>query len=161
MENAKKERDKKAKVVRRRIKELLNSVKSECHATDVEKKVGTLNNAMEEVGPSHDKVMTYMKDDDAVETEDSWYDELDCEVNKSIKIARDHIRKVAETNETSTNTKIETPQFKLKKIEMSTFDSDHRTYYKWKEQFDRYTKHLDNEMKYDYLLNYTKGDAHK
>ena len=71
-------------------------------------------------------------------------------------MARQHINKVVETKK-----KPDAPQFKLKKIEMPTFNSDHRTYYKWKEQFDRYTQHLDDDMKYDYLLSYVKGDAHR
>ena len=108
---------------------------------------------MEDVGPSQDKVMSFISDETVSEAEEGWYDALDIEVNECVKTAREYINKQPNTTSPATTTmRTETPQFKLKKIEMQTFESDHRLYYKWKEQFDRYTKHLTDEMKYDYLL---------
>ena len=148
MDNAKKERNKRVTVLNRWIKELHNLVKAEAHATNTEKKLGTLVNAMEDVGLLHDEVMSLAADDTVAKTEDEWYDELDSKVNGVIKVARMHIDKIVETKQKSeTKQKPEAPQFKLKKIEMPTLSSDHRTYYKWKEQFDHYTNHLDDDMK--------------
>ena len=101
MDNAKKERNKRVTVLNRRIKELQNLVKAEAHATDTEKKLGTLVNAMEDVGLLHDEVISLAPDDTVAKTEDEWYDELDSKVNGVIKMARMHIDKVVETKQKS------------------------------------------------------------
>ena len=90
MDKAKAERTKKNTIVQRRMKELSNAVKSELHASDVEKKLQTLVDAMEELGGAHDKVSSLLPDGDDGSAEDKWYFGIDCEVNKEIKKARQH-----------------------------------------------------------------------
>ena len=70
MEDAKKERKKKVTILNRRMKELKNLVKAEAHATDTEKKLDTLAEAMEDVGALHDEVMSLATDDTVAATED-------------------------------------------------------------------------------------------
>ena len=48
---------------------------------------------------------------------------------------------------------------KLKKLDVPKFNGDPRSFYKWKNIYERYTKNLSNEMKYDYLLASTEGEA--
>ena len=74
------------------MKELSNAVKSVLHASDVEKKLQTLVDAMEELGGAHDKVTSLLPDGDDGSAEDKWYFGIDCEVNKEIKKTRQHIK---------------------------------------------------------------------
>ena len=62
---------------------------------------------------------------------------------------------------TSKESNLRLMQPKIKKLEVPMFYSDHRYYHKWKEQFERYTKELDDEARYDYMFAYTKGEAHE
>ena len=49
---------------------------------------------------------------------------------------------------------------KIQKLKIPVFESKPRKYLQWKETFNRYTVNLSQEVKYDYLLENTKGDAH-
>lgn len=132
MDKAKTERHKKNTIVQRRMKEVSNAIKLELHAHDVEKKLDSLVTAMEELGVAHDKVSSLITDPND-DTEERWYSNIDCDVNKVIKDARAHVDK----GKPKKDEKLSGEQCKLKKIEIPTFNNDHRTYLKWKEQFDR------------------------
>ena len=97
---------------------------------------------------------------DGVDTQMKWYEDYDQRSCKAIKEARDAI-KLREQAVNTGSRPIAQPHVKLAKLEMQYFSSDYRNYLKWKSQFERYTKHCDDEVKYDYLYNYTKGNAHR
>ena len=59
MDNAKKERAKKHGILKRRMTELRNSMKTNAHVTDIERRLEILTNAMETVGTCHDEVMEF------------------------------------------------------------------------------------------------------
>ena len=130
MDNAKKERTKKHGILKRRMTELRNSMKTNAHVPDIERRLGTLTDAMEVVGSCHDEVMAVVPTEE-VQTEESWYEKLDCDVNIMIAEARSYVDNANEMKEKKE--KKQSPQFKLKEIEMPCFHSDHRAYHKWKD----------------------------
>ena len=83
-----------------------------------------------------------------------WYEAYDDKVNRAIYNARTYIKYIEEA------VRNEIP-VKLEKIKLPEFDSNTKKYLKWKETFVRYTKSLNDDVKYDYLLNCTKGKSNE
>ena len=164
MEAAKTERTKKARLVTRRMNEMLNCLKTEPLVTEVKEKIDTLKYAIGELGDIQDEVMSHIHDEDAqgIQDEETWYFNYDSKVNVAIKEGLTYVNLNTKTINTETVENVHTSmRGKLKKLEVPVFTSDHRNYYKWKEQFERYTRTLDDETRYDYLYTYTKGEAHE
>ena len=141
MDEAKKERTKRARLVTRRINELSNCVKTEPQESDVLEKTCTLKYAIGELGTAHDEVTSHLADDDGKtwNGEEQWYQQYDIRVNTGINEARTYIRELIQK-------RYEAPkQVNIKKLDVPVFDSNHRNYNKWKKQFEGYTKHLDEE----------------
>ena len=159
MEDAKKHRTSKARIVTRRMNEVLNGIKSISLPGELNEKIHTLKNTMEELGKLQDEVILLIDESDqtTLETEENWYYEYDRKVNTAIKQGMIYIKDNTKPPDVNPVTQ---SYVKLRKLEVPSFSSDRRNYLKWKVQFKRYTKHLDVETKYDYLFNYTKGDAH-
>lgn len=76
-------------------------------------------------------------------------------MNLVIKEARGYIDELKEPEKAKKTTSI-----KVKKLDVPKFDSDPKSYYKWKETFLRYTKEFEDEARYDYLFSHTEGEAH-
>ena len=131
MEDAKKNRSKKAGMVTRRVNELLNAIKMRLYPEDVKTKIGNLTYTMDELGAIHDEVNDLITDTANSEGEEAWYSEYDCKVNRAIKEARKYIEENRATPATS-GSGISTP-IKLKRLELFTFNSDHKEYHKWKQ----------------------------
>ena len=162
MEEAKKQRTNKARVVTRRTTEVKNAVASRSLPEDVTEKIKLLKTSMNELGPLHDNVIELIAADENydanISKEEEWYYKYDTQVNNAVRDG-----KVYAGDRThqgfATSGKSGDPVAKLKKLEIPSFYADHREYFKWKEMFERYTKHLDDLTRYDYLYNYTKGEA--
>ena len=73
----------------------------------------------------------------------------------TITAAREYLDTDAQTSPIAPSTYV-----KIQKLKIPLFESHPRKYLKWKETFERYTVNLSDEVKYDYLVESTKGDAH-
>ena len=160
MEEAKKKRASKARVVTRRTNELLNGIKCCLQGEEVLDKMNNLKYVLGELGSLQDEVLSVLESEDITKpevqvrltTENNWYDTYDNKVNLAIREARKYI---AETKEAEAK-----PRVKVKKLEVPKFTSEPKDFHKWKETFERYTGTFDNSTKYDYLYTYTTGEAH-
>ena len=161
MDAAKKARSVKARVVSRRVNELINGIKGLLQVEDIDEKLKNLKLSHDELGALHDEVLTTMEEADenadAFENETKWYDDYDMRVNKVVKMARTHMDEM----KAARAKKEEKIPVKVKKLEIPTFYSEPKKFYKWQETFLRFTKDFDDDTKYDYLLSHTEGEAHK
>ena len=157
MEDAKKERTSKARTLSRRIRELSNIIKSDGSIVEVEEKMAAVKYSFEQLGDLQDMVMEYLEDDvEGTAQNVKWYDAYDEKVNWVILSARRYI----EGNEKTAKDK-DTIPVKLAKLKLPVFEGDHKNYLKWKETFERYTKDLTDDIKYDYLVSSTKGKGNE
>ncbi len=164
MDEVKKRRAGKGKLVTRRTNELLSAVKCLLQEEDIVDKINTLKYALSELGSIQDELSTLLdeqnQDEPAVqqqiEKEQEWYDAYDKKVNLAIREARVYISDVKAAKES----KPAAAQVKVKKLEVPKFTSQPKDFHKWKETFERYTKSFDESTKYDYLFSYTTGEAH-
>ena len=119
MEEAKRERSRKAGTTTRRVKELQNAVKNEASPTEIKEKISTVKYTFEELGELQDKVLELIDPTDttAIATDIKWYDSYDDKVNKGIIDARGFIRHGEEA------TRNELP-VKLAKLKLPEFESD-------------------------------------
>ena len=86
MEAAKKTRSNKGATVTRRINELLNAVTTELAIEDINVKVKRLEDAMEELGISHDNVVAEVAEGDpSISDIDKWYYEYVQRVDNAMK----------------------------------------------------------------------------
>ena len=162
VEDAKKKRAGKARVVTRRVNEVLNALKSKLQEDEIVDKINNLKYAIGELGNLHDDVITIIEEAAApadkaplLQTEDTWYNNYDKKVNLAIKEAREHIDLLKEAADAKKKMPV-----KIKKLDVPKFKSEPKSYYKWKETFLRYTNGFDNEVRYDYLFSHTEGEAH-
>ena len=132
---------------------------------EITEKINSVKWALSELGLVLDAVMALLEEQDQqdeavvalVRKESIWYDKYDLKVNNAIKDARKHIsdNKVPDPGKPKA-----VGQLQVKKLEVPTFASEPKDFHKWKRTFERYTKSLDECTKYDYLFNYTTGEAH-
>ena len=163
MDEAKKTRTWKARVVTRRTNELLNSMKCKLQEEEIVDKINNLKYALTELGTLHDDVIGILeerKDGDEkeklIEAEEQWYDVFDKKVNLAVKEGRTYIDDLKDAAKSKVKLSV-----KVKKLEVPTFKSDPKSYHRWKETFLRYTSDFDDAVRYDYLHCYTEGDAHR
>ena len=158
MEDAKKNRSNAARKVTRKSNELLTAIKGEVHKNEVQEKIDSLKECMDELGIEHDKLMEYIveTDTDAITEEEKWYTVYDAKTNETVKKAREYIEKNADATRSQPVTHV-----KLKKLELPKFNGDPKEYHKWKGIYDRFTNECDDETKYDYLLSSTTGEARR
>ena len=157
MEELKKKRASKARVVTRRVNELGNGVTCALTEGEIVDKINNLKYASSELGARQDDVMEAADSDadpNVTETEEKWYDVYDKRVNRAIKEARSYIAIRLE------EAKPQKPAVKFKRLEIPKFDSDPKKFFKWRETFLRFTNDFDDGTKYDYLFSNTVGDAH-
>ena len=156
MEDAKKSRATKARFVTRRVNEVNNGIKTVAEKDDIIEKIENLKVAMNELGRIHDEYMGYFEDDpENLQKELKWYDEYDLKSNHAIKEGRRYIAGIEPWVDAKPPVLV-----KLKKLEIPKFNADSKSFFKWKEKFERFTWHLDNDSKYDYLFVSTTGKAH-
>ena len=150
MEDVKKERSRKGATVSRRVKELENACKRDVDPIEIKEKISNVKYTFEELGELQDKLIELLPDEPAKKVSETWYDGYDDKVNRVIRLARNTIK-------ISEDAKKNDVPVKLEKLKIPEFNSDTKRYLKWKETFERYTKSLNDEIKYDYLLSSTKG----
>ena len=159
MENAKKERTIKSRTVTRRTNELINGIKLALKPDEIDEKIRNLKYGMDELGKLQDNVMEYVEDGTKeFENEESWYDNYDTKVNMAIREAKEYMDSQYTPPVRMFHGDM-AHMAKLKKLEIPTFRSEHREYFIWKKMFERYTEHLDDITKYDYLFTYTDGES--
>ena len=166
MDDVKKKRAGKARVLTRRTKELLNSTKLKLHEVEIVDKINNLKYAISELGTIQDDVMSLLEEqydgdagdekDKNIKEEEEWYDAYDKQTSLAIKEARQYIDEANKNVQASTKVSA-----KVKKLEVPTFKSDPKEYHKWKETFLRFTNNFEDSSRYDYLYNYTEGEAHR
>ena len=156
MEECKKTRTLKARKLTRRTNELLNALKIDAVKSDIEEKIRTLKFEIDELGTAQDALLSLVdaNDKESVEREEKWYYDYDVKTNLVIKEASMHI-----LNKFAPSDIRHPPYVRLKKSEIPKFDSNPKTFYKWKSIFERYTKECDEESKYEYLLTSTVGES--
>ena len=156
MEALKTSRAKKAGKVTRKVNELSSSVAYGSNKQDVMENIATVKVVMEELGTAHDEVVQRIdvNNEDELETQREWYEHYVKTSNKEIKAARDYIESQ------TLSTKME-GVVRLKKLEIPTFKSEPTKFHKWRRTFERLTNQFDYDLKYDYLLNCTEGEAHR
>ena len=152
MEDIKKRRANIAKKVTRRINELLNGVKNVIEKEDIVEKINNVKYAVEELGVVQDELIGSIDDDANVDEETEWYDGYDVKANLAIKEGRRYLV-CKETSVAALKQPI-----KLQKLEIPKFHSDTKSYFRWKEKFERFTAHFDLDSKYDYLFASTMGE---
>ena len=158
MDELKKKRASKGKLVTRRTNELLNAVKCLLQEEEITDKINTLKYALGELGSIQDEISTLFDDQNQgepavlaqIEKENDWYNAYDNKVNLAIREARKYISDEKAAKDTKP-----AAQLKIKKLEVPQFTSQPKDFHKWKETFERYTKSFDESMKYDYLFSYT------
>ena len=102
-ENAKKQRSGKARVLTRRLNELLNGLSCLLQVEEIVDKMSNLKYTLCELGTFHDDLLTAIEEEnaapDAIETENEWYNEYDKKVNIAVRQARSYVDdlKTAET----------------------------------------------------------------
>ena len=94
------------------------------------------------------------EDKENVEIETKWYDKYYIRTHRAIQEANEY---TTHNELTVTREHLEHSKVKLRKL----LSSDYRNYFKWKKLFEKYMNLLDEENKYYYLLNHTKGEANK
>ena len=154
MGDIKKRRTNIAKKVTRRINELLNGVKNVIEKEDIVDKINNEKYAVVELGVVQDELIGSIDDDANVDEQTEWYDGFDVKANLAIKEDRRYLV-YKETSVAALKQPI-----KLQKLEIPKFHSDTKSFFRWKEKFERYTAHLDPDSKYDYLFTSTTGDAY-
>ena len=168
MDEAKKKRTNKARVVSRRTTELLNGIRCSAQEEEINDKVANLKQALGELGSLHDDVMGYLDEklvgasDEAagvavqieISKEDDWYIAYDKKVNLAIKEARNYISGTQPAKVTNL------PAVKIKKLEVPKFSGKPKDFHRWKETFERYIRPFDESTKYDYLFSHTTSEAH-
>ena len=97
MEEAKNERAKKARLVTRRINELINCIKSNPPESEVSEKIYTLKYAKDELGIAQDDVIANITEEGTPAhtlrgVEEQWYYKYDIKVNATINDAKKYIR---------------------------------------------------------------------
>ena len=121
MEDAKKNRTNAARKVTGKSNELLTAIKGEVHKNEVQEKIDSLKECMDELGIEHDKLMEYIveTDTDAITEEEKWYTVYDAKTNETVKKAREYIEKNADATRSQPVTHV-----KLKKLELPKFNGD-------------------------------------
>ena len=178
----KKNRASKARTFTRRLNELKVAVSVSASIHEVEYSIKQVKWTYEELGRLQDELL----DDVAEDTIDymeaiTWYEKYVTEFNvvvtgarkyvddQEIKRAREYVNPlrdlmpVLEKTNSDVKSRV-TSSFpnpvKIKKLSIPVFESQPKKYLKWKSTFERYTKELEDDLKYDYLLENTKGRAH-
>ena len=110
--------------------------------------------AIEDLGEVHDTLILEIGDEQTVlEEAEKWYYGY---VDRADVVLR-HARKSMKSD-----VELVTPSsVKIKKLEVPKFNSSHKSYFKWKSTFERYTSGLDAAIKYDYLLSCTQGGSNE
>ena len=90
MEEIKKDRTSKARLVSRVVTEVLNGVHCYSKANEITDKINNLKYAMEELGKLHDEYIGRidLEDVETLDVESEWYNNDDFKVNRAIKEAR-------------------------------------------------------------------------
>ena len=161
MEAAKPERSGKVRTLTRRIGELRNAYRGNASRENIIEKIGFVKRSFEELGNSQDTILDLVGDepDEQVVNElQQWYYKYDEIVNIVITGAREYLKTLSGIHD---NPVPIAPFEKMKKLKLPLFESQPRKYLKWKETFERYTVNLTDDIKYDYLLESTKGKAHE
>ena len=156
LEKTKKARSSIARTLTRRTNELRHLVQNGVAATDVEEKISQVKGSMEDLGLVHDEVMNSMDESDEANltTQGTWYDNYVTTVSQGIALARQYV----ETEKGLSRTR--DPSVKIQRLKIPVFDSKPRKYLKWRNTFERYTRGVSDEIRYDYLLESTTGKAH-
>ena len=162
MDEAKKKRTSMARKVTRKCNEVYTAMNGEVNVMEIQEKMGNLKICMEELGTAHDDYVEQFNPDedgisDQIQKEEQWYIDYDEKTNETIRQARKYIEDANAAKADTVNLK----QVRLKKIEVPVFSGNAKEYYKWKNVYERYMKHHDDETKYDYLLTSTLGEARK
>ena len=162
VEEQMKRRKTNASKVTRTINELLNAVKIVAAKDELIEKIEHVKSAIGSLGEVHDSIINLIPDEDKalVEEQFKWYNDYDLKATLAIKEARNLIESFHPTQKKQLTAQLD-PHVKLAKLEIPKFASDYRNYLKWKSQFERYTRHCDDEVKYDYLYTNTQGAAHR
>ena len=142
----------KGRTLTRRLNELRNMVRSNGAPIDVEEKVIQIKDTFKDFGPTQDELLSHIDENNVDNITNCmwWYDKYDREFNAEISEA------TKATTEYPINSMI-----KLQKLKIPVFDSQLRKYLKWKGIFERYIRHLSEEIKYDYLLARSNGRANE
>ena len=148
-----------ARTVTRRTNELRTAIRCDISKEELLEKITNLRYSMEQLGTTQDMYLAEVGDDDEMERNraEDWYLKYDESVNHVIRDAKAEITRKTIVDRASP------PQdgVKIKRLEVPKFKSTHKTYLKWKSTFERYTAHMDTELRYDYLFSHTEGKAHE
>ena len=160
-DDSKKRRATKGGTVTRRINELRTVLSVSSDVKDIEEKITQVKDAMNALGDAQDEYVGFVwgsTDGGKAEHEaELWYRDYD---RKSAQAVKDARRVISEMVERRPPVMTE-EHVKLKKLEIPKFNSDPTKFYKWKDVFERFTKTCTAEMKYDYLLTCTTGEANR
>ena len=156
MEEAKKKRTYKAGTVTRRVNELLSLIQYRNDNQEVTDKIAHVKHAMDELGDIQDELISLIdeQDKEAMETNEKWYNNYIKKSSLAIKEAREYL------SQKPVYVKVD-EAVKLQKLELPKFKSEPTKFHKWRKIFERLTQHCDRELKYDYLLSCTDGEAHR
>ena len=90
---------------------------------------------MEELGKLHDEYIGRIDlgDVETLDAEGEWYKNYDFKVNRAIKEARRHL--AVDVPHVSNKSHV-----KFQKLSIPKFDCDPKTFLKWKQTFERFTK---------------------
>ena len=125
---------------------------------DIEEKIAQIKKTFDDLGWAQDEVieLTGINDKDSLDKQAKWYNNYIKEVNKNITLAREYLESIRHRKE---QVKPDKSAIKIERLKLPV--STHKsTYVKWKRTFERYTKEISDELKYDYLLENTAGKAH-
>ena len=151
MEEIKKERSNKARTLTRRLNELINTTKLNGANIEVNEKISQVKNTLEELGEIQDRLLGSIDESDDTATTEiiKWYEGYVQKVNIEISTSRAYLNSIGKSEEPSV------PPVKIEKLSVPLFESEPRKYLKWKTTFERYTRYLTDDIKYDYLLTHT------
>ena len=165
MEDAKKSRTKKARTVTRRVHELENAIRVMAPKREINEKIEKLKSTQDELGEIQDTLLDALENEGyahEIYENTKWYEKYDETVMTTISAAREYLDSTERPQLTTAtdNLPSSSQHVKLQKLRIPCFESRPRQYLKWKETFERYTVDLSHDIKYDYLLESTKGEAH-
>ena len=155
MEELKKARSSKARTLTRRLNELKTARTTGASREDVQERIMNAKYTFEQLGEAQDALLGGLGDNhDEWDACIDWYNGYDEKLNIGIAEARRYLLDL----ETDCESRKKIP-VKIKKLSIPIFDCDPKEYLKWKDIFVRYTKELSEEIKYDYLVESTKGKS--